>query len=110
MFRKKCHTVRLAGGGNISVDVSKVLDESEIKGVLRHSVFRSSLQEIADNNVLLAEDFSLDNQLLSGVPLQEVDSVVLGSPQVSDAERVFAEALNDAQEQETETETETETE
>lgn len=76
-FRKKPYRVKFSSGGMCVTHVVAVPNENaEVAGYSPQLV--PVLEAFPDDNDLPVENFTLEKQLQSGIPLQEVNSVVLG--------------------------------
>lgn len=76
-FKKTPHRVRFSTGGMcVTHDIPVPNENAEIAGYSPQLV--PVREAFPDDNDLPVENFSLEKQLQSGIPLQEVNSVVLG--------------------------------
>ena len=76
-FKKTPHRVRFSTGGMcVTHDIPVPNENAEVAGFSPQLV--PVREAFPDDNDLPAENFSLEKQLQSGIPLQEVNSVVLG--------------------------------
>lgn len=76
-FKKTPHRVRFSIGGMcVTHDIPVPNENAEVAGYSPHLV--PVREAFPDDNDLPVENFSLEKQLQSGIPLQEVNSVVLG--------------------------------
>lgn len=76
-FKKRPHRVRFSTGGMcVTHDIPVPNENAEVSCYSPHLV--PVREAFPDDNDLPVENFSLEKQLQSGIPLQEVNSVVLG--------------------------------
>lgn len=76
-FKKKPHRVRFSAGGMcVTHEIPVPTENAEVAGYSPQLV--PVREAFPDDNDLPIENFTLEKQLQSGIPLQEVNSVVLG--------------------------------
>ena len=76
-FKKRPHRVRFSTGGMcVTHDIPVPNENAEVAGYSPQLV--PVREAFPDENDMPVENFSLEKQLQSGIPLQEVNSVILG--------------------------------
>lgn len=76
-FKKRPHRVRFCSGGMcVTKDIPVPNENAEVAGYSPQLV--PVREAYPDYNDMPVENFTLEKQLQSGIPLQEINSVVLG--------------------------------